>query len=192
MWKSSSILACWWKETRFWRKVRKKIKREKRKQLAWNLKTSSFPLQRWTSVWFWMDGPAILLTALLQARPLLFFLFWFVFHLFVSGCPGSSLWRTGLLWWWRAGAAPQVQCTGLLLCCPLMLRARGAQVSAVTAHALSGPAACRFFIPRPGIEPMSPYIGRRILNQWTTEPPGKSPGKAFVVGLISRRAPSVS
>ena len=72
--------------------------------------------------------------------------------------------RAGLLWSWRAGAAPQVQRTGLLLCCPLMLRARGAQASAVTAHALSCPAACGFFIPTPGIEPMSPTLAGEFLT----------------------------
>ena len=142
-----------------------------------------------SSVWFWMDGPAILLTALLQARPLLFFLFWFVFHLFVSGCPGSSLWRTGLLWWWRAGAAPQVQRTGLLLCCPLMLRARGAQVSAVTAYALSGPAACRFFIPRPGIEPMSPTLAGEFLTSEPLNQQGSPQAKLLLLDWFQEEPP---
>ena len=96
-------------------------KKREEKAASVEFENISFPLQRWPSAWFWVDGPAILLTALVQARSLLFILLRFVFHLFVSGCPGSSLWRAGFLWWWRGELLPrcgaQASCCGVLSSC---------------------------------------------------------------------------
>ena len=79
------------------------------------------------------------------------------------------------------GAAPQVWRTGLLLWCPLKLWAQGAQVSAVTAHALSCPAARGFFIPRPGIEPMPPTLAGEFLTSGPLDHQGSPQAKILLL-----------
>ena len=55
----------------------------------------------------------------------------------------------------------------------LQLRHTG---SVVVARGLSCPAACKFLVPLPGIEPASPALEDGFL---TTGPPGKSPFNSF-------------
>ena len=70
------------------------------------------------------------------------------------------------------------------------------QVSLVAARELSYPQACGLLVPPRGTEPMSPYIGRWILNHWAAREvtlilflrptpvllPGKSHGWRSLVG----------
>ena len=119
-----------------------------------------------------------------------FYLFIYLFNLFIFGCVGSSLLRTGLLQLRRVGATPRCSvraphCGGLSCRGP---RALGARASVVVVHWLSscgswavehrlGSCDARAQLlhgmwdpPGPGLEPMSPALAGGLS---TTAPPGK-------------------
>ena len=100
-------------------------------------------------------------------------------YLFIFGCVGSLLLRTGFLQLWRVGAtlccgARASHCSGFS-CCGVW--ALGMLASVVVARGLSscGTQAqllCGMWdLPGPGIEPVSLALAGRFL---TTAPPGKS------------------
>ena len=57
----------------------------------------------------------------------------------------------------------------------------GAQVSVVLANGLGCPAACGFFIPRPGIEPMSPTLAGEFLTNGPLDHQGSSKAKLLLL-----------
>ena len=114
-----------------------------------------------------------------------------IIYLFIFGCVGSSLLRTGFLQLWRAGATlrcgAQASHCGGFSCCAA--QALGARASVVVAHGLSSCGSwalehslsscgaraqllCGMWdLPGPGLEPVSPALAGGFL---TTVPPGKS------------------
>ena len=126
----------------------------------------------------------------------LFIYFTYLFYLFIFGCVGSSLLRACFLQLRRAGAT--LRCSawashcGGFSCCGA--RALGMRASVVVARGrpqlwLAGIRSCGsralerrlsscgarasllrdiWELPGPGLEPLSPAIGRRILNNCTT------------------------
>ena len=92
---------------------------------------------------------------------------------FIFGCAGSSLLCVGFLWLWQVGAILQWQfvgfsfwgllIAGVLLSWSMRLYSVG---SVVVVHGLSCSTACGIF---PGIVwALISWIGRQILNHWTT------------------------
>ena len=124
--------------------------------------------------WLSKCGPRMML----QPQPGILF-FFFLIYLFIFGCAGSSLLRTGFLQLQRAGAtlrcgARASHCGGFSCC---RARALGMRVSVIVAHRLSSCGAWAqllrgmWDLPGPGLEPVSPALAGRFL---TTVPRGKS------------------
>ena len=61
------------------------------------------------------------------------------------------------------------------------LAGSGAQVSVALANGLGCPAACGFFIPRPGIEPMSPTLAGEFLTSGPLDHQGSSKAKLLLL-----------
>ena len=119
----------------------------------------------------------------------------FIYLLLIFGCVESSLLHTGFLQLWRAGATlrccAQASHCGGSSCC--RAQALGVRASVVVAHGLRscGSQALErrlstcgaqaqllysmWYLPRPGLKPVSPALAGGFL---TTAPPGK-PNRCF-------------
>ena len=80
---------------------------------------------------------------------------------------------------------PAVGCGHLLLwsvgSTALDLSGRAVLASLVVVHGFSRPTVCGVFVPRPGIEPVSPALKGGFL---TTGTPGKSQGRHFSISAV--------
>ena len=83
-----------------------------------------------------------------SSSPAFFFKIFEYLKSFVCGCIGSQLWHTG----YRA----------------CRLSSFGAGALQLWMHGLSYSTACGILVPPLGIKHSVPYIGRQILNHWTT------------------------